>query len=140
MCLRCFYSSDACGALLVLIIKGSTSQAIVRGRLHRPDGLMLQRAGLGRSALARLHGGALPSLRRGLCSAPPPVLETPPPVRAGWRPIRKLLAANRGEIAIRICRAATELNIKTVAVYSKEDFGSLHRYKAAPIWKDSSAL
>ena len=91
---------------------------------------MLQRGGLGRSPLARLHGGALPSLRRGLCSAPPPVLETPPPVRAGWRPIRKLLAANRGEIAIRICRAATELNIKTVAVYSKEDFGSLHRYKA----------
>ena len=91
---------------------------------------MLQRGGLGRSPLARLHGGALTSLRRGLCSAPPPVLETPPPVRAGWRPIRKLLAANRGEIAIRICRAATELNIKTVAVYSKEDFGSLHRYKA----------
>ena len=88
---------------------------------------MLQRGGLGRSPLARLHGGALTSLRRGLCSAPPPVLETPPPVRAGWRPIRKLLAANRGEIAIRICRAATELNIKTVAVYSKEDFGSLHR-------------
>ena len=62
---------------------------------------------------------------RRLCS-----LATPPPTRPGWRPIRKLLAANRGEIAIRICRAATELNIKTVAVYSKEDFGSLHRYKA----------
>ena len=40
------------------------------------------------------------------------------------------MAANRGEIAIRIFRAATELNIKTVAIYSKEDFGSLHRYKA----------
>ena len=58
------------------------------------------------------------------------VLETPPPVRPGWRPIRKILAANRGEIAIRICRAATEMNIKTVAIYSKEDLGSLHRYKA----------
>ncbi|WP_341776282.1 pyruvate carboxylase [Staphylococcus hyicus] len=44
--------------------------------------------------------------------------------------IRKLLVANRGEIAIRIFRAATELNIKTVAIYSKEDMGSLHRYKA----------
>lgn len=44
--------------------------------------------------------------------------------------IRKLLAANRGEIAIRIFRAATELNIQTVAIYSKEDMGSLHRYKA----------
>ena len=58
------------------------------------------------------------------------VLETPPPVRPGWRPIRKILAANRGEIAIRICRAATEMDIKTVAIYSKEDLGSLHRYKA----------
>ena len=57
-------------------------------------------------------------------------LETPPPIRPGWRPIRKLLAANRGEIAIRICRAATEMDIKTVAIYSKEDLGSLHRYKA----------
>lgn len=44
--------------------------------------------------------------------------------------IRKLLVANRGEIAIRIFRAATELNIQTVAIYSKEDMGSLHRYKA----------
>ena len=58
------------------------------------------------------------------------LLETPPPVRPGWRPIRKILAANRGEIAIRICRAATEMNIKTVAIYSKEDLNSLHRYKA----------
>ena len=52
------------------------------------------------------------------------------PAKAGFRPIKKLLAANRGEIAIRICRAATELNLQTVAIYSKEDFGSLHRYKA----------
>ncbi|MGV3243688.1 pyruvate carboxylase [Staphylococcus sp. 11262D007BW] len=44
--------------------------------------------------------------------------------------IHKLLVANRGEIAIRIFRAATELEIGTVAVYSKEDKGSLHRYKA----------
>lgn len=62
---------------------------------------------------------------RGMCA-----LACPPPARAGWRPIRKLLAANRGEIAVRIFRAASELNIKTVAIYSKEDFGSLHRYKA----------
>ncbi|WP_313018501.1 pyruvate carboxylase, partial [Macrococcoides bohemicum] len=44
--------------------------------------------------------------------------------------INKLLVANRGEIAIRIFRAATELDIPTVAIYSKEDKGSLHRYKA----------
>lgn len=45
-------------------------------------------------------------------------------------PIQKLLVANRGEIAIRILRAATELLIKTVAVYTYEDRYSLHRYKA----------
>ncbi|MBA3829423.1 MAG: pyruvate carboxylase [Taibaiella sp.] len=44
--------------------------------------------------------------------------------------IKKLLIANRGEIAIRIFRAATELNISTVAIYTYEDRYSLHRYKA----------
>jgi len=44
--------------------------------------------------------------------------------------IKKLLVANRGEIAIRIFRAASELNIKTVAIYTHEDRFSLHRYKA----------
>ncbi|KAH8066829.1 pyruvate carboxylase [Aureococcus anophagefferens] len=40
------------------------------------------------------------------------------------------MAANRGEIAIRIFRAATGLDIRTVAIYSKEDMKSMHRYKA----------
>ncbi|MBD1380947.1 pyruvate carboxylase [Metabacillus arenae] len=44
--------------------------------------------------------------------------------------IEKILVANRGEIAIRVFRACTELDIRTVAVYSKEDAGSFHRYKA----------
>ena len=44
--------------------------------------------------------------------------------------IKKLLIANRGEISIRVSRAATELNIPTVAVYTFEDKYSLHRYKA----------
>ena len=45
-------------------------------------------------------------------------------------PMRKLLVANRSEIAIRVFRAATELGLGTVAVYTYEDRFSLHRFKA----------
>ena len=44
--------------------------------------------------------------------------------------IEKILVANRGEIAIRIFRACTELKLKTVAIYSHEDNGAFHRFKA----------
>ena len=44
--------------------------------------------------------------------------------------IKKILIANRGEIAIRILRAAAELKITTVSIYSYEDRFSPHRYKA----------
>jgi pyruvate carboxylase len=44
--------------------------------------------------------------------------------------IKTLLIANRGEIAIRVMRAAAELGIRTVAIYSQEDRFSLHRMKA----------
>jgi len=43
---------------------------------------------------------------------------------------RKLLVANRSEIAIRVFRAASELGIRTVAIYSHEDRFALHRFKA----------
>ncbi len=46
------------------------------------------------------------------------------------RPIRKLLAANRSEIAVRIFRAGTELGLRTVAIFAHEDRLSIHRYKA----------
>ncbi|NBJ70768.1 MULTISPECIES: pyruvate carboxylase [Clostridia] len=49
---------------------------------------------------------------------------------AQLKQINKILVANRGEIAIRVFRACTELNIRTVAIYSKEDLSSYHRYKA----------
>ena len=44
--------------------------------------------------------------------------------------IKKVLVANRGEIAIRIFRACTELNLQTVAIYTFEDRYSAHRFKA----------
>ncbi len=43
---------------------------------------------------------------------------------------RKILVANRGEIAIRAMRAAYELGAKTVAVFPYEDRNSMHRLKA----------
>jgi len=43
---------------------------------------------------------------------------------------QRVMAANRGEIAIRVFRACTELGMRTVGIYSKEDKLSLHRYKA----------
>ena len=43
--------------------------------------------------------------------------------------IKKILAANRSEIAIRIFRAAEESDIRTAAIYSKEDRFALHRFK-----------
>ncbi len=46
------------------------------------------------------------------------------------KPITKLLAANRSEIATRIFRSAHELKIRTVAIYSHEDRFALHRFKA----------
>ncbi len=45
-------------------------------------------------------------------------------------PFRKLLVANRSEIAIRVFRSAHELGIRTVAIYSHEDRFALHRFKA----------
>lgn len=46
------------------------------------------------------------------------------------RSFHKLLCANRGEIAIRVFRAAAELGIRTVAIFSEEDATNQHRYKA----------
>ena len=53
---------------------------------------------------------------------------------------RKILIANRGEIAIRVMRAANELGKKTVAVYAEEDKLSLHRFKADEAYRIGAGL
>jgi len=52
---------------------------------------------------------------------------------------KRLLVANRGEIAIRIFRAASELDIRTIAIFSHEDRFSIHRYKADEAYKVGNA-
>ena len=53
---------------------------------------------------------------------------------------QKILIANRGEIAIRVMRAANELGKKTVAVYAEEDKLGLHRFKADEAYKIGEGL
>lgn len=53
-----------------------------------------------------------------------------PAPHGGIRTIKKLMVANRSEIAIRVFRAATELGIRTVAIYAQEDRFCPHRFKA----------
>src|SRR5258707_13829868 len=50
--------------------------------------------------------------------------------RDQWTLPTSLLSANRGEIAIRVMRAAAELGIRTVAIFSQDDAQSLHTRKA----------
>ena len=87
---------------------------VMAGPLHR----------FGGTAVAMLHAPPLPSARR-LSHLPHPAC------RDGSMPeFRKLLVANRGEIAIRVFRSAHELGIRTVAIYSHEDRFAMHRLKA----------
>ncbi|UWQ21113.1 pyruvate carboxylase [Jannaschia sp. W003] len=53
---------------------------------------------------------------------------------------RKILIANRGEIAIRVMRAANEMGKRTVAVYAEEDKLSLHRFKADEAYRIGEGL
>ena len=56
------------------------------------------------------------------------------------RDFKKILIANRGEIAIRVMRAANEMGKKTVAVYAEEDKLGLHRFKADEAYRIGEGL
>ncbi|MFZ9134278.1 MAG: biotin carboxylase N-terminal domain-containing protein, partial [Gemmobacter sp.] len=56
------------------------------------------------------------------------------------RDFRKILIANRGEIAIRVLRAANELGKRTVAVFAEEDKLGLHRFKADEAYRIGEGL
>ena len=70
--------------------------------------------------------------RRYSYECPVQIMVVQPPATAVTRPrgAKKLMAANRNEIAIRVFRAATELGLRTVAIYAQEDRLSIHRFKA----------
>src|ERR1700748_1934893 len=70
-------------------------------------------------------------------SRPKPSPLPPPPSP------RRLLVANRSEIAIRVFRAATELSLRTVGIFAREDRLSIHRFKADeayPIGEDKGPV
>ena len=56
------------------------------------------------------------------------------------RDFRKILIANRGEIAIRVMRTANELGKRTVAVFADQDKLSLHRFKADEAYRIGHGL
>ena len=78
---------------------------------------------------------ATPTTRLQVVSDPPPAVKQPEPptskreepLSPSTPPFKRIMAANRAEIAVRIMRAATELNAGTVAIYVHEDRYSQHR-------------
>jgi pyruvate carboxylase len=76
-------------------------------------------------------------------SAAPRIKNTKPAVPPAPSRAKRLLVANRSEIAIRVFRAATELGLRTVGIFAREDRLSIHRFKADeayPIGEDKGPV
>lgn len=92
-------------------------------QLRHVAGLQLSE---GQGVIKRKPGFKLPV---GVCSSSTNVSGRVSPNKQVGK-IQKLMVANRGEIAIRVFRACTEMNIRTVAIYSEQDKMHMHRQKA----------
>lgn len=84
---------------------------------------------LGSVRLLKAHAYQ-PSRKNGLLHQPYQYLSTTTTRDEKIRPIKKVMSANRGEIAIRVFRACTEMGIRSVAIYSEQDRRHIHRVKA----------
>lgn len=90
---------------------------------------------VGRMALRRPAASLAHAGRRSRALHATAVSKKAKPITAGDgtgfdMPFKSLMAANRGEIAVRIMRAGNELGLRTVGIFSKEDRFTQHRYKA----------
>lgn len=92
-------------------------------QLRHVAGLQLSE---GPAGIRRQPGFKLPA---GVCASSTNVSGRVSPTKEAAE-IKKLMVANRGEIAIRVFRACTEMNIRTVAIYSEQDKMHMHRQKA----------
>src|SRR5580658_6527405 len=118
----------------------NTTARVTASRLVPPASKIANPAARLWASPARYRFSSSPAISaRGSVPAPPCMLK--PNIKQGYHhfkmnplpetaAIKSLLIANRGEIAIRVMRAATELGISTVAIHSQEDRFSLHRTKA----------
>ncbi|CAL1527525.1 unnamed protein product [Lymnaea stagnalis] len=89
------------------------------GSLHHVAATSMARA----TTATSIHGGSLSKTL-------PDIRTQSTQAKSEIKPIKKLMVANRGEIAIRVFRACTEMDIKTVAIYSEQDVNQMHRQKS----------